>query len=98
MTIELKTGILDITVVAPDSYPDQTMGLAGVMNGNITDDFLMPNGTTLPITSSERTIYFEFGEKCKYNLLFLCDKLMCSSNIASRLNGEICARSGGETK
>ena len=66
MTIELKTGILDITVVAPDSYMDQTMGLAGVMNGNSTDDLLTPSGTTLPITSSEQTIYYDFGEKCKH--------------------------------
>ena len=66
MTIVLDTGLLDITLVTPDTFTDQTMGLAGVMNGDFTDDLLSPDGATLPINATERTIFYDFGEKCKH--------------------------------
>ena len=41
-----------------------TRGLLGVINGDTTDDFTLPNDTTIDINSTEEDIYNNFGLKC----------------------------------
>ena len=55
---------LDIIVNIPFEFLDNTKGLLGVYNSNSTDDLQTPTGNTLSSNSSEKTIYFDFGEKC----------------------------------
>ena len=50
------------------SYQNSTLGLIGKWNGDIEDDFTLPNGTVLPIDLSESEIFFQFGEQCKFVL------------------------------
>ena len=42
-----------------------TKGLLGVWNDIKTDDLMSANGTTLDDSSSQQTIFYEFGETCK---------------------------------
>ena len=51
------------------SYQNSSVGLVGKWNGNIDDDFALPNGTVLPIDMSETDIFHKFGEACEYNVL-----------------------------
>ena len=53
-----------VTVLSP-SYMNYSKGLVGKWNGNIDDDFTLPNGTVLPIDISESEIFYKFGEACK---------------------------------
>ena len=64
MTVEITNNLLEITMGAPETFQNQTVGLAGVMNGDTSDDLTTPDGTVIPTSSSERTIYYDFGEKC----------------------------------
>jgi hypothetical protein len=50
-----------------DVHKGQVSGLMGNFDGNSTNDFLLPNGTTLTgdVVQSERDIYFNFGQACK---------------------------------
>ena len=41
-----------------------TRGLLGVINGDTSDDFTLPNDTTININSTEENIYNNFGLKC----------------------------------
>ena len=41
-------------------------GLFGNFNGVPDDDFELRDGTQLPITSTERDIYYSFEESCTY--------------------------------
>ena len=50
------------------SYQNSTLGLIGKWNGNMEDDFTLPNGTALPIDLSESEIFHKFGEQCKFIL------------------------------
>ena len=66
MTIGVSAEQLDITVGASDKFMNNTKGLMGVFNDNATDDLLPPGQNTVPLSnsSSEKTIFFEFGELC----------------------------------
>ena len=50
------------------SYQNSALGLIGKWNGNMEDDFTLPNGTALPIDLSESEIFYKFGEQCKFIL------------------------------
>ncbi|KAK2172014.1 hypothetical protein NP493_1002g01061 [Ridgeia piscesae] len=64
LTIGVSAEQLDITVGAPDTFKNQTKGLMGVFNGDPMDDLLPPgvNAVALSNSSSEKTIFNEFGE------------------------------------
>ncbi|KAK2158335.1 hypothetical protein NP493_1807g00024 [Ridgeia piscesae] len=64
LTIGVSARQLDITVGAPDKFKNHTKGLMGVFNGNATDDLLPPGENAVPLSnsSSEKTIFDEFGE------------------------------------
>ena len=47
------------------------MGLTGKWNGNMDDDFTLPNGTVLPIDMSESDIFYKFGEQCELDNCYL---------------------------
>ena len=57
---------LTIRVTTSTSYVNNTVGLLGVNNNDINDDFTRPNGTTIPIGSTQKKIYYEFGKLCMY--------------------------------
>ncbi|KAI0210407.1 Mucin-like protein [Lamellibrachia satsuma] len=65
LTIGVSAEQLDITVGASDKFKNNTKGLMGVFNGDSTDDLLPPGKNALPLSnsSSEKTIFNEFGEK-----------------------------------
>ena len=65
LTVRVNEGQLDVTVATPHSYRNNTQGLLGVFNGDPTDDLMTPSGQLLPSTSSEETIFDNFGELCK---------------------------------
>ena len=63
----MKESQLSVTVGAPDKFLGQTAGLLGVFNKDPLDDLTPANGAA-PLntnSSSEKTIFFEFGETCE---------------------------------
>ena len=59
--------LLTIVTAFLPSYENSSFGLVGKWNGNIEDDFTLPNGTVLPIDMSESEIFHKFGEECELN-------------------------------
>ncbi|NWI62055.1 MUC4 protein, partial [Todus mexicanus] len=57
VSISATSGILSVVCSLPDSYRNSTKGLLGVWDHDPTDDFQMPNGTSIPVNSSEEEIY-----------------------------------------
>ena len=76
LTIGVSAQQLDITVGAPDKFKNHTSGLMGVFNGDPTDDLLPPgeNAVALSNSSSEKTIFNDFGELCKHKLYITTNK------------------------
>ena len=62
LVLELFNDLIQANILVAQGVT--TNGLVGQLNGNIMDDFLRPDNTTLPINSTMRDIYYEFGEKC----------------------------------
>ena len=58
-----------VTAILP-SYENNSLGLTGKWNGNMDDDFTLPNGTVLPIDMSDSDIFYEFGEKCEFDYVY----------------------------
>ncbi|KAK2162840.1 hypothetical protein NP493_1501g01086 [Ridgeia piscesae] len=69
LTIGVNAEQLDITVGASDKFKNHTKGLMGVFNGDPTDDLLPPgeNVVALSNSSSEKTIFYGFGELWRIN-------------------------------
>ena len=67
LTIGVTSQQLDITVGASEQFKEQTKGLMGVFNGDPTDDLLPPGENARPLanSSSEKSIFEDFGELCK---------------------------------
>ncbi|KAK2166194.1 hypothetical protein NP493_1330g01003 [Ridgeia piscesae] len=72
LTIGVSARQLDITVGAPDKFKNHTKGLMGVFNGDPTDDLLPPgeNAVALSNSSSEKTIFYQFGRILAVDSLF----------------------------
>ena len=72
LTIGVSAQQLDITVGASDKFKNHTKGLMGVFNDDPLDDLLPPgeNAVALSNGSSEKTIFYEFGELCKNKRYF----------------------------
>eukprot|EP00105_Crassostrea_gigas_P019957 XP_011438603.2 PREDICTED: sushi domain-containing protein 2-like [Crassostrea gigas] len=66
--MSLNLGMLELTTGIPDSLSSTSTnsGLLGNINGNMNDDLKMPNGTLLPSNTTERELYFNFGELSSY--------------------------------
>ncbi len=56
---------LSIVFAAPEAFKGYTKGLLGTWNDDPLDDFLRPDGTTLPSNATGREIHFLFGLKCE---------------------------------
>ncbi|XP_027739795.1 mucin-4 isoform X2 [Empidonax traillii] len=57
ISISATSGILSVVCSLPDWYRNSTKGLLGVWDHDPADDFQMPNGTSIPVNSSEEEIY-----------------------------------------
>ena len=70
LTIGVSAEQLDITVGASDKFKGNTKGLMGVFNDDPSDDLLPPGENAVPLSnsSSEKTIFTEFGELCTLQL------------------------------
>uniref|UniRef100_A0A8B9ZFT0 Mucin-4 n=1 Tax=Anas platyrhynchos TaxID=8839 RepID=A0A8B9ZFT0_ANAPL len=67
ISISASAGLLSVVCSLPDWYHNTTKGLLGVWDNNPADDFQMPNGTSIPVNSSEEEI-FSYGMTCKAGL------------------------------
>ena len=65
VSVTLLSGILNAVAVLPEEFMGLTQGLLGNFNGNVTDDFIYPNGTMLDNDASDSMIY-DFGLTCKF--------------------------------
>lgn len=67
MSFNVSVGeeVLDITLMLPGTSEYTTRGLLGVSDGDVNNDFTLPNGTVLDINSTEEEIYYGFGQQCK---------------------------------
>ena len=63
--------MLSFVVTPADDYKNNTKGLMGTWNDDPEDDFLLPDGTVIPSSSTSRAIHFEFGVKCEYTPISL---------------------------
>uniref|UniRef100_A0A663N086 Mucin-4 n=1 Tax=Athene cunicularia TaxID=194338 RepID=A0A663N086_ATHCN len=63
VSISATSGILSMVCSLPDRYHNSTKGLLGVWDHDPADDFQMPNGTSIPVNSSEEEIY-SYGMTC----------------------------------
>uniref|UniRef100_A0A8C3EMX4 Uncharacterized protein n=1 Tax=Corvus moneduloides TaxID=1196302 RepID=A0A8C3EMX4_CORMO len=72
VSISAASGILSVVCSLPDWYRNSTRGLLGVWDHDPTDDFQMPNGTSIPVNSSEEKIY-SYGMTCKSGLRISLD-------------------------
>ena len=60
--VTLLTQMLSIAFNGPEEIKGSTTGLLGTWNDNINDDFKRPDGTYLPINSTESQIFYNFGQ------------------------------------
>lgn len=63
--IEVVTSTLVISLITSPSLFGITKGLLGTFNGDITDDFLRPDGIYLNINATDDEIFHNFGQLCK---------------------------------
>jgi len=63
MIISVAVQMLSIRQSVPGVAWKKTMGLLGTYNGDMTDDLTTPDGTVVPVTSSNQDIYYKFGLK-----------------------------------
>ena len=66
IVVKAANDIISFQLSMPETFYDKTKGLLGVWNDNQDDDFLRPDGTTVPVDSTEEMIFHQFGEKCMY--------------------------------
>ncbi|XP_072789576.1 mucin-4 isoform X2 [Taeniopygia guttata] len=57
VSVSATSGILSVVCSLPNWYCNSTRGLLGVWDHDPADDFQMPNGTSIPVNSSEEEIY-----------------------------------------
>ncbi|XP_042676278.1 mucin-4 [Centrocercus urophasianus] len=60
ISVSANSGMLSAVCSLLEQYHNGTRGLLGVWNHNPADDFQMPNGTNIPVNSSEEDI-FSYG-------------------------------------
>ena len=62
--LRLRQGTMTTTVLLPEEFHGNTLGLLGKMNGNPSDDLATPDGQVVSVHSSPQKL-FEFGRRCK---------------------------------
>uniref|UniRef100_A0A2K6UP28 Mucin 4, cell surface associated n=1 Tax=Saimiri boliviensis boliviensis TaxID=39432 RepID=A0A2K6UP28_SAIBB len=66
VSVTALSGVLHAAASLPPGYRGRTAGLLGIWNNNPEDDFRMPNGSTIPPSSSEAML-FHYGMTWKIN-------------------------------
>lgn len=64
LNVSVSSQMLSLSTIVPDTYRNTTSGLLGNYNNKPSDDFTLPNGTTLNANMTEREI-FSYGKLCK---------------------------------
>ena len=65
--IDVFSSQLSIQVMSSSLYVNKTIGLLGVNNNDVKDDFTRPDGSTISINSTQEQIYYQFGKLCMYS-------------------------------
>ena len=65
--IDVFSSHLSIQVTSLSKFVNRTIGLLGVNNNDVKDDFTRPDGSTISINSTQEEIYYEFGSLCMYS-------------------------------
>lgn len=70
LAAEITAGmeLLQISFSIPvnDVFNNKTEGLLGLLNEDMNDDLMYPNGTTISTNSSDKAM-FNYGLECKYS-------------------------------
>ncbi|XP_032120059.1 mucin-4-like isoform X2 [Sapajus apella] len=66
VSVTALSSALHASASLPREYRDRTEGLLGIWNNNPEDDFRMPNGSAIPLSSSEATL-FRYGMTWEIN-------------------------------
>jgi len=82
LTVSSVKKMMAINLALPEEFKSKTKGLFGVWNDDPNDDFILPDGSNIPISSNDSTIHYHFGLKCKlynscYHKLEFSLKLKC---------------------
>jgi hypothetical protein len=64
VTFSEVKGMMTIVFGAPESFKNKTRGLLGVWNDDPDDDFTLPDGSVLPVSSNDSVVHYQFGLKC----------------------------------
>ncbi|NXS06173.1 MUC4 protein, partial [Oxylabes madagascariensis] len=93
VSVSATSGILSVVCNLPDWYRNSTRGLLGVWDHDPADDFQMPNGTSIPVNSSEEEIYsygmtWAVGEHCLFTQPLDSPALNFTPFFLSRLRQE----------
>ena len=71
--VVVQTNMLSLSLTSSEEFFDNTRGLLGVHNNDVSDDFTAPDGSSISINSTQEEIYNSFGLFCKY---FSCIQMM----------------------
>ncbi|XP_066182017.1 mucin-4 [Sylvia atricapilla] len=93
VSVLATSGMLSVVCSLPDWYRNSTRGLLGVWDHDPADDFQMPNGTSIPVNSSEEEIYsygmtWAVGEHCLFSQPLDSPALNFTPFFLSRLRQE----------
>ncbi|XP_043926717.1 mucin-4-like [Protopterus annectens] len=90
LSLSASFGMINILLYLPNDYNNKTKGLFGVWNGNQDDDFTMPNGTTIPVNSSESDIYnYGLTWRSGSNTLFTTKNTYENSNFTPTFTDQL---------
>ena len=75
MQITATSDRLSLSMSAPLGALNGSQGLLGLVDGDITNDFRLRNGTTLSGAAGELTpeLLYQFGQSCKCRVLLRTD-------------------------
>ena len=65
LMVAQQSTFLRTTLELGSVLTNNTRGLVGVFNGDLSDDFTLPNGNVIEADANESTIYYSFGLECK---------------------------------
>ena len=69
--VSMGVGMLKMSLGLPGSYRAQTQGLLGDFDGDSQNDLKPRDSSThIAATSTERQVFAEFGQTCKYMCLY----------------------------
>lgn len=67
VNITLGVRLLQMSLAVPDEHTNNVEGLLGNLNGDPTDDYMPRTRTSaLPSNSTEKEIFFTFGQTCTF--------------------------------